>query len=173
MTITKLFDLTLPGLDVSLADRLRALPSEMVNVAIYASNFIPFRLKVTTTGPRSLSVVLFDQCLNLEGSTLKIKEVGRFQPAVIEDIIALAGVPNLSFNYPTIVCPGASFPSIDPAEDGLTTVHLFHDSVLTKMRQMEEKRQGKNPSETRIHTLGLTKLGATFTEKVAYLVVEV
>lgn len=170
-TTTKLVDVTLPGLEVSLKDRLKALPRERVNVAVYASNLIPFQLKVTTTGLRSLHVAVFNDSLNPKRVIERIRMIRGFKPAVIEDIIALAEVPSLSFGYPTIVCPGAWLEDMSGGSE-LTAVHLFLDRALTAMERREAEQRGRDSSAVRVHTLGLTRPGAAFNQRVGFLIVE-
>ena len=97
---------------------------EGIHFAIYASNMIPFLLKVTVTGTRKLAIADFEKDMTLEEVLLEIEKKGQYDVSLIEDFLSLIG--NTQFNakeYCAIVCTGSRFNYIE--ESGNSSVHTF------------------------------------------------
>jgi len=114
MKITPLFNVALPAITVSLKERIDWLLDKGINVAIYASNFIPFHLKVENEGARDLFIVTFEKKItNVEAvATIELKP--NYEEAGIEHVLAMIQDPRFNNSCPAIVCTGACFPPGTP-----------------------------------------------------------
>jgi len=138
--IEDIFDITLPTKEVSLASRLGEI-RQQVNVAIYASNFIPVFCKVTATGNRRLAIATFGKDILLSVAIKKLI-LPDYELAVIEDLIAMVKDTRFTESkyltgdwhskFANIVCLGSRFEMM--GEDGnLVSQHIFFDNPIEKL----------------------------------------
>lgn len=124
MNVIDLPEQILPGEEIGLEDRVRKLMKEGIHFAVYASNMIPFLLKVTVTGTRKLAIADFEKEMTLDEVILEIEKEGHYQVSLIEDFLSLIGNPQFNTKeYCAIVCTGSRFNYIE--ESGDASVHTF------------------------------------------------
>ena len=161
MKITDLFEIVLPGEEVGLDRRVDQSRKNGIAFAIYASNFIPFQLKVTVSGNRQLAVAEFEKNMSAEEARLEIKKNGRYDEALIEDFLVVIEDQRLDDKqHPAIVCSGATFNSM--SQD--------HDKDIPYMCVEEQKQE--NDAKKRVRSVGLAPGDASFKAGVKFLLVK-
>lgn len=165
MKITDLFSVVLPEKKISLDDRVTDLQKKGIAFAIYASNFIPFQLKVTVDGARQLAVVEFEKHMSAEEAHFKIRRIRQYKEALIEDFLALIGDQRLiDDENPGIVCVGARFDSI--------SVSLEGDKVTPYMATVLEEGEKEGDPKKKVRSVGLAPEDASFNAGVRFLLVK-
>ena len=167
MKIMDLFEVVLPAKKVSLDVRVRELQKNGIAFAIYASNFVPFMLKVTVDGKRQLAVGEFDTEMTAEEAHLEIENNDQYKEALIEDFLVVVGDQRLADDgHPGIVCTGARFDNMGP-EEGKTTPYM---SPTLESISGEEKQAGHTPKKVR--SVGLAPENAYFRPSTKFLLVK-
>ena len=163
MKITDLFEVVLPGKEVSLENRVNELQKKGIAFAIYASNFIPFMLEITVDGKRQLAVAEFEAGISAEEAHLEIEKNSQYAEALVEDFLAAVGDQRLvNDGQPAIVCTGARFDSMGP-EGGKSTPYM--------VPVFPPRGEGEEPPKSKERNVGLATEDACFRAGIKFLLV--